>query len=333
MVVTSRHALTGLGAATYLVLQPLAADEQHQLLAAICGRERLATERAATEQILTACAGLPLALRIVGARLAHNERTVSATAGRLDRAGHRLPALTLDHLDVREVFLMSYQALSGSPRQAEREAAAAFRRLGLWPAHPFSAEAAAALLDQPVEQTLDLLDILVGTHLLQNPSPGAYRFHDLLGEFAAERAEQEEGQDERQAGLLRIITWYWAATRQADVATRTRPHSYAAPDPGAPLPEFTTTDQALDWITAEILAIHHAVRTAADIRPELSWRIADTLFGWTLANWWATDQWAPPATRALAAARRAGDLRGQAQMEHFLGTAHGASYRNETSLA
>ncbi|MFD7629793.1 BTAD domain-containing putative transcriptional regulator [Streptomyces sp. NPDC059851] len=332
-VVTSRHALTGLAAATRITLQPLAADEQRRLLAAICGPDRLAAEQIATEQILTACAGLPLALRIVGARLAHGGRTVPAAADRLYRTGHRLTALALDHLDVREVFLMSYQALSGSPRPAEREAAVAFRRLGLWAAHPFSAEAASALLDHPVERTFDLLDILVGAHLLQNPTPGTFRFHDLLGEFAAERAEHEESREEREAGLLRMVTWYRAATRQADVATRARASVDAATDPGAPLPEFTNGDQALAWITAEMPAIHHAVRTASvSIRPELSWGLVDTLFGWTVANWWATQEWEQPANDALAAAERVGDLRGQAKMENFLGVAHGSAYRNEVSL-
>nr|WP_279592261.1 AfsR/SARP family transcriptional regulator [Streptomyces sp. KS 21] len=332
-VVTSRHALTGLAAATHITLQPFRSDEQHQLLAAICGPDRLAAEQVATEKILTACAGLPLALRIVGARLAHGGRTVPGTADRLHQTGHRLTALTLDHLNVREVFLMSYQALGSSPLQAERDAAAAFRRLGLWTAHPFSVEAASALLDHPVERTLDFLDILVDAHLLQNPTPGAYRFHDLLGEFAAELAEQEDSAEEREAGLLRMVTWYRAATRQADLATRTRPHVDAAPDPGAPLPEFNDGDQALAWITVEMPAIHHAVRTASlSTRPELSWGIADTLFGWTLANWWATQEWEQPVNEALAAAERAGDLRGQARMENFLGAAHGAAFRNEAGL-
>lgn len=333
VVVTSRHSLTGLAAATRITLQPLDVDEQNQLLTAICGPDRLGADRVATERILTACAGLPLALRIVGARLAHGGRTVPGTADRLHQAGHRLTALSLDHLDVREVFLMSYQALSGSPRQTERDAAAAFRRLGLWPAHPFSAEAASALLDQPVERSLDLLDVLVSAHLLQNPAPGAYRFHDLLGEFAAERAEQEESPAERQSGLLRMVTWYRGATREADRATRTRAHIDPAPAPDAPLPEFADGGRALAWITAEMPAIHDAVRIASvSTRPELSWGIVDTLFGWTLTNWWATQEWEAPVTEALAAAEREGDLRGQAQMENLLGVAHGAAYHSEASI-
>ncbi|MGW6691989.1 BTAD domain-containing putative transcriptional regulator [Streptomyces sp. NPDC054961] len=333
VVVTSRHGLTALAAATHITLQPLAANEQQQLLAAICGPEQLAAEQAATEAILRACAGLPLALRIVGARLARGGRTVPCTAGHLHQTGQRLSALTLDHLDVREVFLMSYQALSSSPYEAERDAAAAFRLLGLWPDHPFCGEAASALLGRPVQRTFDLLDILVDAHLLQNPTPGAYRFHDLLGEFAAERAEQEESHGDRQAGLLRMLTWYEAATREADLATGTREHLDASPDLDAPLPQFADGDQAVDWITVEMPAIHHAVHIAARIRPELSWRIADGLFGWTLANLWATQGWQQPVSKALAAAERAGDLQGRARMENLLGVAHGANYRSELSLS
>ncbi|MFD5148120.1 BTAD domain-containing putative transcriptional regulator [Streptomyces sp. NPDC058401] len=332
-LVTSRHGLTALTAATHITLQPLAADEQQQLLAAICGPERLAAEQAATEAILRACAGLPLALRIVGARLARGGRTLPGTADHLRRTGDRLSALTLGHLGVRDVFLMSYQALSSSPCPTERDAAAAFRRLGLWPDHPFSAEAASALLGRPVQRTFDLLDVLVDAHLLQNPAPGAYRFHDLLGDFAAERVDQEEGDEEREAGLLRMLTWYEAATREADLATGTREHHDAATQPHAPLPEFADGDQAVAWITAEMPAIHHAVHIAAGIRPELSWRIADALFGWTLANLWATQRWQHPVHEALAAAERAGDLQGRARMENFLGVAHGANQHGEISLS
>ncbi|MBT2442208.1 hypothetical protein J7E93_19285 [Streptomyces sp. ISL-36] len=53
-----------------------------------------------------------------------------------------------------------------------------------------------------------------------------------------------------------MVTWYRAATRQADQATLTGQHVYAAPGPGAPLPEFADGDQALAWITAEMPAIH-----------------------------------------------------------------------------
>ncbi|EFL19463.1 predicted protein [Streptomyces sp. C] len=333
VVVTSRHALAGLAGATYITLQPLGAAEQQQLLAAICGPGRLSAEESATERILTACAGLPLALRIVGARLAHHGRNVGAIADRLQEVGHRLATLTLDHLDVREVFLMSYQALGGSHRQAERDAAAAFRRLGLWPSHPFSVEAASALLDQPVEQVLDLLDILAGAHLLQNPTPGRYRFHDLLAEFAAERAEQEESPQEREAALLRMVTWYRAATRQADLATKARVAADEAPATRAPLPQFPDEDAALLWITAEMPAIQHAVRTAsASEQPELSWGLADSLWGWTHAYWWAGAEWEQPVSDALATAVRVGSLRGQAQMQRFLGTAYGAAHRNEASL-
>ncbi|MET9375813.1 BTAD domain-containing putative transcriptional regulator [Streptomyces sp. NPDC002992] len=334
VVVTSRHALAGLTPANHITLQPLDATEQEQLLASICGPGRLFAEQSATERILSACAGLPLALRIVGARLArHSGRSLGTMADRLDQDGRRLSALTLDHLDVSNVFQMSYQALGNSPRETERDAATAFRQLGLWTGHPFSAEAAAALLDHPVERTLELLDILVDAHLLQSPTPGSYRFHDLLGEFAGRIVATEESAEDRQAGLVRLLTWYCAALHHADEATETRTAFVPAPPvTGAPLPEFEDGATALAWISRELPAITTAISTAADsTRPELAWRTAGYLFGWIIANWW-TRQWEQPLAAALATARREHDLAGQAQMHNLLGVAHGVSYRSEASL-
>lgn len=336
VIVTSRHALTGLSPATHITLQPFGDAEQQQLLAAICGPDRLSDEQPATERILAACAGLPLALRIVGARLAQpGSTTLGAVADRLDEEGRRLTALSLDHLNVSDVFRMSYQALRAGLRQAERDAATAFRRLGLWSCNPFSAEAASALLDRPVEQTRDLLDILVGAHLLQNPTPCSYRFHDLLGDFALQCAETEESADEREAALLRMVSWYCAALHRADTLTQTNATPDLPPRTGTrgPLPEFADANTALAWISQELPAILSAIRAAADsTRPELAWHTAHYLFGWIQTNWW-TGLWEQPVIEALATARREGDLTAQAHMHKLLGIAYGVSYRNEPSLS
>ncbi|MER7342470.1 tetratricopeptide repeat protein, partial [Streptomyces sp. NPDC000075] len=179
---------------------------------------------------------------------------------------------------------------------------------------------------------LDLLDILVNAHLLQNPAPDVYRFHDLLGEFAAECAEREDDEDEQRACRLRILEWYHAALHRANTPTGPRPHADPAPLSDAPLPEFAGPGEALAWTSAHLAAIHHAVKTAAEIRPQLSWQIANCLFTWTTTNWGVAGEWEQPFHDALAAAERVGDLKGQARMQNMLGVAHGCSFRNETSL-
>ncbi|WP_328457170.1 tetratricopeptide repeat protein [Streptomyces sp. NBC_00386] len=331
VVVTSRHTLAGLPGTSRITLGPLGRAEQRSLLASICGTELVRADPSATDRVLDACAGLPLALRIVGVRLAQpGGRSVAGTADRLAWKGQRLDALSVDHLGIRDVFMLSYRALANSDRLRQRDAARAFRQLGLWPSHPFSLQAASALLNQPLDHTLDLLDLLASAHLLQNPSPGVFRFHDLLGEFAAERARDEESSEEADAALLRLLLWHAEATEHADQASgigRPRPVNASTA-----LPELANGQEALDWISRELPALTDAVQLAArSSRPELAWRTAGALFGWIQANWW-TKEWEEPVTVALSAAQRESALSGQAELHNVLGMAHGSAHRNEISL-
>ena len=73
VLVTSRNQLTGLVAADGahpITLDLLTGDEARELLARRLGADRVAAEPDAVEQIITACARLPLALAIVAARAA-----------------------------------------------------------------------------------------------------------------------------------------------------------------------------------------------------------------------------------------------------------------------
>lgn len=69
-LITSRQLLADLPGAVKVPLAPLAESDQHALLARLCGEERVRREPEALADIMTACGGLPLALHIVGGRLA-----------------------------------------------------------------------------------------------------------------------------------------------------------------------------------------------------------------------------------------------------------------------
>ncbi|MGE7436564.1 BTAD domain-containing putative transcriptional regulator [Kitasatospora sp. NPDC001175] len=218
VVVTSRTTLTDLPGALQLRLDPLNVEEQRSLLSALCGSDRVQQDRDGALRLLAACAGLPLALRITGARLAARPTwSLTTLAQRLDSDGRRLQELSIGHLAVYATFASSYLAMRDSSRPSDREAARAFRLLGLWPAYPLSLQAAAVLLGKDVEDTADVLDILVDAHLLQNPSIGSYRFHALLGEFAAQQAVREVTEHERNRTLLRLLTWWHAAAHKTNV--------------------------------------------------------------------------------------------------------------------
>ncbi|MFJ1709657.1 BTAD domain-containing putative transcriptional regulator [Kitasatospora sp. NPDC088346] len=192
-IVTSRRTLAALPGAARVSLGPMTGPEQHRLLTAVCGADRIAADRPSAERILTACAGLPLAVRIAATRLAARPGEPPATlARRLAPAGGRLDVLALDHLAVRETFRTSYRALLTSPDPLARDAARAFRLLGLRPDGPLGPPAVHALLGEGQDRAADLLDVLVERHLLERPGPDAYRLHPLLGAFAAELAAAEE---------------------------------------------------------------------------------------------------------------------------------------------
>ena len=98
VVVTSRSQMAGLVAAegaTLISLDVLADDEAHEMLARRLGRERVAAEPQAADEIIKACAGLPLALSIAVGRATAGraKRPLAQLAAELRDARNRLDAL------------------------------------------------------------------------------------------------------------------------------------------------------------------------------------------------------------------------------------------------
>ena len=77
-------------------------------------RDRAEAEPEATEEVLAACAGLPLAIRIAGARLAARGQLDHRTmADRLADQRRRLDELRTGDLAVRACFEVSFSSLPG----------------------------------------------------------------------------------------------------------------------------------------------------------------------------------------------------------------------------
>jgi hypothetical protein len=104
VVVTSRTAIATLGGKPVLVdiLDP---EQALELLGKIAGGERVAAEQQAALAVVAACGGLPLALRIAGAKLAaRQDWPVAKLAERLADERRRLAELGMGDLDVRASF-------------------------------------------------------------------------------------------------------------------------------------------------------------------------------------------------------------------------------------
>ncbi|MFH9355576.1 AfsR/SARP family transcriptional regulator [Kitasatospora sp. NPDC017646] len=335
VIVTSRNTLTDLPA-HHIPLAPMDMEEQRALLSAMCGCDRMEQDLDGALRILAACAGLPLALRIAGARLAARPAwPLTTLADRLDTGGPgRLAALRAGRMEVRATFASSYLALRDSDEQAEREAARAFRLLGLCPQHEISPASAAALLDRTPAEAEDLLERLADAHLLQTPAPLRYRLHDLLAEYAAERAHTDETARATEEAPLRLGIWYALALENVRDAMREcgQLPPRLGHTPPAPLPVFADEAEALAWCRQELPNIGEAIRQAGDgPRPDLAWRLAVWLFGYMRTYWW-TGQWEEHLNQALRITEQHDDGLGRTWVLRTLGVCHGMARRLDASI-
>ena len=169
VLVTARNWLPELVGSAALDLDVLSPDEGRELFTRVVGAKRVAAEPAAADEVLAACVGLPLAIRIAGARLATRSAwSVRTLADRLADERRRLDELRVGNLAVRASFEVSFASLR---REAANGAgpAGAFRLLGLWTGPWIQLPAASALLGKPEVATSDVLDRLVDAHLLEAP--------------------------------------------------------------------------------------------------------------------------------------------------------------------
>ena len=112
VLVTTRRRPTDLASTRFVDLNVLDDAEALALFSRIVGDERPAEEPAATAEVLLACAGLPLAIRICAARLAARRHWKIATmAKRLRDERRRLDEMKTGDLAVRASFQVSYDSL------------------------------------------------------------------------------------------------------------------------------------------------------------------------------------------------------------------------------
>jgi DNA-binding SARP family transcriptional activator len=328
VLVTTRNRTADLASTRFFDLDVLEDDEALALFTRILGDERAVAEPHATAQVLEACAGLPLAIRICAARLAARSHWRIATmANRLQDQRRRLDELKVGDLAVRASFQVSYDSLqpSGGPPAGGAHPARVFRLLGLWQGPSISLPAAAALVGVPEQDgdgVEDALEGLVDAHLLDSPEPGWYRFHDLLRAYATERAMAVDSQADRDAAVRRLLRWYLVTADAAVSVTSPRRYQMPLDLAGSPLPlSFHSVDEALAWYDSERANVVAASRQAADAGfDDVAWQLATALF--PVFNRWSN--WADCATVhrvALASVRRAGSRQGEGWALHNLGLA------------
>jgi tetratricopeptide (TPR) repeat protein len=261
-LVTSRRRLGVVEGASVLSLDVLPPAEALDLFGAVAGTSRVAAEPSAAASVVRLCGYLPLAIRVAATRLVHRPRwTIAALAARLGAETGRLGELTLHDRGVGPAFALSYACLEPGQQRL-------FGLLGRHPGADFDAYSVAALAGTTPGRAEDLLESLVDTHLLAQPAPGRYSFHDLLREYARGLSGPEGPEP-----LGRLRAYYLAAATAATDrigadARRFHPtRAYA----DVHLPPLADLDAALSWLDSERATLV-SLATAAD-----DWQLACVL--------------------------------------------------------
>ncbi|WP_244298796.1 ATP-binding protein [Micromonospora cremea] len=304
VLITSRHRLVSLDGVPPVSLEPLPDGDAAHLFGRAAGLAL--SEEEAVGQVLRQCGGLPLALRMAGARLRHRPGwTVAVLAERLRDTTNRFDS----------VFGMSLQQLDAVQRRM-------FRLLGVLPGADFDAAVAGALADMPPERFGAVLEELVDAHLIQELAPGRYRMHDLIRQYAADIAADEEPQAD--AALRRVLRHYLA---QAVAHDRTLPSPYRKEhSPGDPA-------KAMAWFDLEyvnlVACFDAAVRLGMD---EVVADLPQAMRVWFFRHR-GTDDQARLLEAAAAAAARLGRDQQRASLLADLGFARAAAGRLAEALS
>ncbi|HET8684385.1 MAG TPA: BTAD domain-containing putative transcriptional regulator [Micromonosporaceae bacterium] len=215
VIITSRRMLAALDGATHLELGPLSQDAAVILLRRLVGVDRVAAEPEQASRLASLCDRLPLALRIVGARLARRPQwPLAELAEQLTDERSRLDTLSFADLAVRSSLDVSCRDLSvrgADPAHSLR----LFRLLGLLRVHWVSPPLAAALLDEANSVADAALDRLIGARLMEQLGPDRYRMHDLVRIYAADLAATQEPITRRDEALERVLAHYLSTARRA----------------------------------------------------------------------------------------------------------------------
>ncbi|MFJ3089817.1 AfsR/SARP family transcriptional regulator [Streptomyces sp. NPDC086838] len=334
VLVTSRARLTALPGAHRVELDVLDEERALKLLSRIIGEERVEGEAASAEALVRTVGRLPLALRIVAARLAARPHwTLASMVHRLANERHRLDELAHGEMTMRASLSLTYNGLAAEDRGL-------LRLLSMARTPTLPGWLAGALLDDDRPVPSDLLEPLVDMQMLdvvgaERTGGYRYQFHEIIRVYAREQLAAQDTPELRREALVRMAGgWMYLAQeahRKVYGGDFTVLHGDAprwAPPPSCT--EELLTDP-LAWFDAEQGALCAMVEQAADEGlHDVSWNLATTLV--TLFEVRGHyDLWEQTHVRALSAVRKAGNLRGTAAVRASLGSLYMS--RNEFDMA
>jgi DNA-binding SARP family transcriptional activator/tetratricopeptide (TPR) repeat protein len=323
VIITSRSRLSGIAGAEPIELDFLSSGQSVEMLSRIIGSDRVAGDPEAAATIATLCGGLPLAIRVAGAKLlARGHWPLRALATRLSDERKRLDELTVGDLAIRSSLGLHYDELTAAQRKA-------LHLLALLDLPSFGSWLASPLLGVSLADAEDVVEQLVELRLVEVAGVDTigrvrYRLHDLIRLYGAEQASVHEPPELVSAAVSRTLA-VWTALVETCAAGLPRVTLGLRPTltPGVELdPRLAEEagDNPTEWLESETPAVVRAVERAHELGVD---EHTATLITSLLSSPFATrnefDGWQRTHDVALRAARKAGNKHAEAMLLAGLG--------------
>jgi DNA-binding SARP family transcriptional activator/tetratricopeptide (TPR) repeat protein len=323
VIITSRSLLTGIAGAHAITLDVLSTQQSVEMLSRIVGAGRVANEMDAARTISLLCGGIPLAIRVAGAKLlVRGHWPLRTLAIRLSDERRRLDELSVGDLAIRSSLKLTYDELEGPQRKA-------LHLLSLVGLADFGSWTAAPLLDVGLDEAEDLVENLVDLRLLDIAGVDAlgrvrYRFHDLVRLYGAEQGGEHEPAEHVAAAVTRLLEVWMAlvdagSAQLSRVTLGLRPVFPRTADLDPRLAGEVTSNPT-EWLAAETSAVVRTVERAYDLGVgEPSTTLIAALLSSPFASRNEFDGWQRTLDVALKAAIRSQNRQAEAAMLAGLG--------------
>jgi tetratricopeptide (TPR) repeat protein len=295
-------------------LKILPPAEAARLFVRLADRNGLQPSDADVAEVVRLCGYLPLAISLVAGDFKYDtEWTAADLVEELTSTMVGLDSFAGETLSLDAVFDRSYRKLRGDEQRL-------FPLLGLHPGIVIDPYAAANLDDSDVRTASRALRKLFKCNLIEEQAKNRFRFHDLLRVFAREKSDQIPSA-ERDAAIDRLSNYYLRTSRTAGgyLARHAPPPFDPAEVAEALTPPIVDRASAIGWLDAERDNLRAVTEYAAGhARAEIAVGVPAAIAGYLrVRNHW--DQALTLHPIALAAARAAGDRRGEATALNDLG--------------
>ncbi|MFI1917111.1 AfsR/SARP family transcriptional regulator [Nocardia sp. NPDC020380] len=248
VLTTARRPLTALPGVYSAALRVLETGEAVRLFTRIVGARRTAAEPEAARRIVELCGLLPIAVRIVAARVAARPQwTIVSEADRLAAERHDLDRFRAGELALTAAFRAGYEQLPPA-------AARAFRLLAAAQLPDLPLAATAAVLDTIEPLAEDVCEELVDRGMLETAGRGRYHYHDLMRLFAL-----GHGRDPDADVVARLLDYYLATmktvlrVRHPGLRLRLAPTGH----PGTRLTDLDATRAFLQVERRNLVRLYH----------------------------------------------------------------------------